>query len=61
MATKTKSRIAPDIEEDLLTDTFAEQLASGQVRDAAASETALPLLQSPRGQSVQSIAAYGTP
>jgi uncharacterized protein YjbI with pentapeptide repeats len=53
MATKTKGRIAPDIELDLLTETFTEQLATGAVTDASASNTALPPLQSPRGQPVQ--------
>ena len=50
MATKTKGRIAPQIEFDLLTETFTEQLESGQVSDAAASDIALPPLLSPRGQ-----------
>jgi uncharacterized protein YjbI with pentapeptide repeats len=50
MATKTKDRIAPQIDIDLLTDTFAEQLESGLVIDATASDMALPPLLSPRGQ-----------
>lgn len=53
MATKTKGRIAPDIDIEILTETFAEQLASGLVSDAAASDTALPPLLSPRGQPVR--------
>jgi uncharacterized protein YjbI with pentapeptide repeats len=50
MATKIKGRIAPDIDFELLTETFAEQLPSGQVADAIASDTAIPPLLSPRGQ-----------
>ncbi|WP_158943920.1 pentapeptide repeat-containing protein [Granulicella sp. S190] len=50
MATKTKGRIAPQIDEEFLTETFAEQLASGQVSDASSSNTILPQLVSPRGQ-----------
>jgi len=53
MATKTKGRIAPDLEPDLLADTFTEQLATGTVTDVSASNTALPPLQSPRGQPVR--------
>jgi uncharacterized protein YjbI with pentapeptide repeats len=53
MATKTKGRIAPDIDLSLLTETFADQLPSGQVSDATATETTLPSLLSPRGQSVR--------
>ena len=53
MATKTKGRIAPEIDLDLLTETFADQFASGQVSDATASNTTLPPLLSPRGQPVQ--------
>jgi uncharacterized protein YjbI with pentapeptide repeats len=53
MAAKTKGRVAPDIEFDMLADTFAEQLATGAVADASASEMALPPLQSPRGQAVR--------
>jgi uncharacterized protein YjbI with pentapeptide repeats len=50
MAAKSKSRIAPQIELDLLTETLIDQLESGQATDATASETALPPLLSPRGQ-----------
>jgi uncharacterized protein YjbI with pentapeptide repeats len=53
MATKSKPRIAPDIDFELLTDTFAEQLTIGIVKDATASNIAIPSLQSPRGQPVQ--------
>ena len=53
MATKTKSRIAPQIEFELLTENFAEQLASGLVSDATASDTTLPPLHSPRGQPIR--------
>jgi uncharacterized protein YjbI with pentapeptide repeats len=52
MATKAKGRIAPRIEMELLMENFHEQLSSGEVRDAIVSETALPSLLSPRGQSV---------
>jgi uncharacterized protein YjbI with pentapeptide repeats len=52
MATKMKGRIAPQIELEILTETFHEQLLSGETRDALVSETALPSLLSPRGQSV---------
>ncbi len=50
MATKTKGRIAPQIEVDLLTENFTDQLDSGHVSDATASDTALSPLLSPRGQ-----------
>jgi uncharacterized protein YjbI with pentapeptide repeats len=53
MATKTKGRIPPDMELDLLTETFMEQLTTGVVTDATVSETALPPLLSPRGQPVR--------
>src|SRR6266702_4619576 len=53
MATKTKGRIAPDIDFELLTETFAEQLPSGLVSDATASDTTLPPLHSPRGQPIR--------
>ncbi len=53
MATKTKGRIAPQIEIELLTETFAEQLPSGLVSDATASDTTLPPLHSPRGQPIR--------
>jgi uncharacterized protein YjbI with pentapeptide repeats len=51
MAGKPKGRIAPRIDEALLTENFSEQLASGSVHDALAVEMALPLLVSPRGQA----------
>jgi uncharacterized protein YjbI with pentapeptide repeats len=50
MAGKPKGRIAPRIDEALLTETFSEQLASGSVHDALAADMALPPLLSPRGQ-----------
>ncbi|MCU1223080.1 MAG: pentapeptide repeat protein [Edaphobacter sp.] len=53
MATKTKGRIAPQIEFDLLTESFAEQLPSGLISDATATDTTLPPLLSPRGQPVR--------
>jgi uncharacterized protein YjbI with pentapeptide repeats len=53
MATKTKGRIAPQIEEEFLADTFVQQLATGQVSDATVSNTALPQLLSPRGQAAR--------
>ena len=53
MATKNKSRIAPDIDLSLLTENFADQLSSGHVTDAIASDTVIPLLYSPRGQSIR--------
>jgi uncharacterized protein YjbI with pentapeptide repeats len=51
MVTKSKGRVAPRIEEEQLTATFAEQLASGAVYDAFADGLALPPLISPRGQA----------
>jgi uncharacterized protein YjbI with pentapeptide repeats len=51
MAGKPKGRIAPRIDEALLTENFSEQLASGSVHDALAAEMALPPLLSPRGQA----------
>ena len=51
MAAKPKGRIAPRIDDALLTETFSEQLASGSVHDALAAEMALPPLLSPRGQA----------
>ena len=51
MAAKPKGRIAPRIDEALLTENFSEQLASGSVHDALAAEMALPPLLSPRGQA----------
>jgi uncharacterized protein YjbI with pentapeptide repeats len=53
MATKAKGRIAPDIDMELLTESFEEQLASGHAMDAIASGTLLPSLLSPRGQSIR--------
>jgi uncharacterized protein YjbI with pentapeptide repeats len=53
MAPKPKARIAPDIDPELLTATFAEQLATGVVQDATVSNTPIPPLQSPRGQSAR--------
>ncbi|HZD76744.1 MAG TPA: pentapeptide repeat-containing protein [Acidobacteriaceae bacterium] len=51
MAGKPKGRIAPRIDEALLTETFFEQLASGTVHDALVAERELPSLSSPRGQA----------
>jgi uncharacterized protein YjbI with pentapeptide repeats len=51
MAGKTKGRVAPRIDEALLTETFNAQLASGSVHDALATDVALPPLVSQRGQS----------
>ncbi len=53
MATKNKNRVPPDIDPSLLTENFADQLLSGHVSDATASETTIPPLNSPRGQSVR--------
>ena len=53
MATKNKNRIIPDIDLSLLAENFADQLPSGHVSDATASDTTLPPLYSPRGQSVR--------
>ncbi len=53
MATKIKGRIAPDIDFELLTETFAEQLPTGTVTDATASDIALPPLHSQRGQPIR--------
>ena len=53
MATKNRGRSVPDIELDLLAETFAEQLATGTVTDASASNMALPPLHSARGQPVR--------
>ena len=53
MATKAKGRVSPNIEMELLTENFQEQLASGHASDAIASETTLPSLLSPRGQPVR--------
>ena len=52
-ATKAKGRVSPHIEMDLLTESFEEQLSSGDARDAIASKTTLPSLLSPRGQPVR--------
>jgi uncharacterized protein YjbI with pentapeptide repeats len=51
MAAKPKGRIAPRIDDALLNETFSQQLASGVVSDATATDTILPSLLSPRGQS----------
>ena len=53
MAPRTKGRIAPRIDIDLLTENFEEQLASGHACDAIASNTILPPLESPHGQPVR--------
>jgi uncharacterized protein YjbI with pentapeptide repeats len=52
MVARSKGRIAPRIDLSLLTDTFVDQLASGKVTDATASDIVLAPLQSPRGQPV---------
>ena len=51
MAAKPKGRIAPRIDDALLTETFPEQLASGSVHDALVTDIALPPLLSQRGQA----------
>jgi uncharacterized protein YjbI with pentapeptide repeats len=51
MAGKPKGRVAPRIDEALLTETLSEQLASGSVHDALVADLALPPLLSQRGQS----------
>jgi uncharacterized protein YjbI with pentapeptide repeats len=51
MPGKPKGRIAPRIDQALLTETFSAQLASGSVHDALAVDIALPPLLSQRGQS----------
>jgi len=56
MAAKPKGRIAPRIDDALLTEnfpqqTFSDQLASGSVHDVLVAEMALPSLLSPRGQA----------
>jgi uncharacterized protein YjbI with pentapeptide repeats len=53
MATRQKARTAPELDRDALTDTFREQLATGDVSDAIAANMALPPLLSPRGQSAR--------
>jgi uncharacterized protein YjbI with pentapeptide repeats len=50
MVAKSKGRIAPRFDDVLLNETFSEQLASGAVADATATDTILPPLLSPRGQ-----------
>jgi uncharacterized protein YjbI with pentapeptide repeats len=52
MVAKPKGRIAPRIDDSLLSETFSEQLASGTAADATATDTILPPLVSPRGQPV---------
>ena len=42
--TKTKGRIAPQMEIELLSESFEEQLSSGVVRDAVVGDTTLPVL-----------------
>ncbi len=51
MAAKPKGRIAPRIDEALLTESFSGQLASGSVHDALVADMALPPLLSQRGQA----------
>ena len=53
MATKSKGRIAPDIEEEMLLDNFAEQLLTGVVRDATANAVALPSFAGAREQAAR--------
>jgi len=53
MATKTKGRVAPRIEEDELHENFVEQLATGLASDAMADGLAMASLQSLRGQAVR--------
>ncbi|ADW67136.1 pentapeptide repeat-containing protein [Granulicella tundricola] len=53
MAPKPKSRQAPQIDHDILTEDFAAQLDSGAVHDALAADTTLPPFVSPRGQSAR--------
>src|SRR4051794_4921859 len=52
MAAKPKGRIVPHIDLSLLNETFSQQLTSGAVFDATATDTILPPLLSPRGQPV---------
>ncbi len=52
MPAKPKGRIAPRIDESVLSENFAEQLAAGAATDATATDTILPPLVSPRGQPV---------
>lgn len=51
MAAKPKARIPPEIDPTLLEENFSQQLASGSASDATATDTILPPLLSPRGQS----------
>jgi uncharacterized protein YjbI with pentapeptide repeats len=53
MAAKTKGRVAPRIDEDELTESFAEQLASGAVCHALAAAIEIPALTSVRGQPLR--------
>jgi uncharacterized protein YjbI with pentapeptide repeats len=53
MASKIKKRVAPHLDPSALSETFVDQLPSGRISDAAITDTTLPPLQSPRGQSVQ--------
>jgi uncharacterized protein YjbI with pentapeptide repeats len=53
MATKTKGRIPPNLDLRQLTDTFEEQLASGEVFDAIVIGNVVPPLLSLRGQSTR--------
>lgn len=50
---KSKGRVAPRFDAEPLTETFEEQLGSGVVCDAMASDKTFPSLVSPRGQSVR--------
>ena len=52
MTTKSRSRVAPRFELESLTDSFEEQLASGTVCDAIASNKSFASLLSPRGQPI---------
>jgi uncharacterized protein YjbI with pentapeptide repeats len=52
MVAKPKGRIAPRIDDAVLNESFSEQLTSGTVADATATDTNLPPLLSPRGQPV---------
>jgi uncharacterized protein YjbI with pentapeptide repeats len=47
---KKKGRVPPDLDLAALTDNFAEQSTSGQVKEALAVDVVLPSLLSPRGQ-----------
>jgi uncharacterized protein YjbI with pentapeptide repeats len=50
MVAKPKGRVAPRIDDSVLSNNFLEQLASGAAVDATATDTILPPLVSPRGQ-----------